>query len=132
MKTRPTPILLLLLAAGGCGSEPITVSLSGIEAGIARFEIDNPSPNDLRSAAFELVLRAGDGSVARVDTVTYEATAHVTTCDILPVVRAGEQRAFSWRAPRNCTSATATVLEATFFEGTVQPGESSARWCPDG
>ena len=129
MKKRLT-VMLLPIAMGACGAEPVTVTLSEIDDRIARFEVANASPDDVESISIEVTFRSEDASVVRVDTVTYEYVSDPATCDIIPFVRSGEQTFFAWRVPPDGVSATAAVLETNFFEGVIPPG-TPGRWCAE-
>ena len=103
MKMRLT-VMLLPIAVGACGAEPVTVTLSEIDDRIARFEVANESPDDVESISIEVTFRSEDASVVRVDTVTYEHVSDPSTCDIIPFVRSGEQTVFAWRVPSGAVS----------------------------
>ncbi len=113
-------VMISLLVAAGCSSEPVTVTFEEATDGLARFTIENRSEQDVRSISFELSFRSQAGDLAHIDTVTYTSKTNAEG-DVSAFVRAGDETFFVSKLPPSSVSASATVIEITFWDGTAWP-----------
>ena len=84
----------------------------------------NRSARDVQSISFEVSFRSQAGEVVRVDTVAYTTTTDAATGDPTAFVKAGDETFFMTKKPSNSVSATATVVELTYIDGTKWPETS--------
>ena len=120
-----SPFLMTsLLVAAACGAEPVTVTFDEATGGLARLVVVNRSERDVQSISFELSFRSQAGEVVRVDTVAYTSTTDAATGNPTAFVKAEDETFFVTKGPSNSVSATATVLELTYIDGTRWPETS--------
>jgi hypothetical protein len=113
-----------LLVVAACGTEPVTVTFDEATDSLARFIVVNRSERDVQAIRFELSFRSQAGDVVRVDTVAYTTTTDAATGNPTAFVRAGYETFFMTKGPSNSVSATATVLDLTYIDGTKWPETS--------
>ena len=113
-----------LLVVAACGTEPVTVTFDEATNALARFIVVNRSERDVQAISFELSFRSQAGDVVRVDTVAYTTTTDAATGNPTAFVRAGDETFFMTKGPSNSVSATATVLDLTYIDGTKWPETS--------
>ena len=117
-------LLTSLLVAAACGAEPVTVTFDEATDSLARFIVVNRSERDVQAISFELSFQSQAGDVVRVDTVAYTTTTDAATGNPTAFVRAGYETFFMTKGPSNSVSATATVLDLTYIDGTKWPETS--------
>jgi len=113
---RSTLVLVCLLIAAACGSEPVTVSFDEATNGVARFTVVNRTERDVKSISFELSFQGQDGAVVNVDTVAYESTTDASTGKPVAFVEARGETFFPTAMPSGSVSASGSVLEISFFD----------------
>ena len=110
-----------LLIATACGSEPVTVRFDEVKNDLAFFFVLNQSERDVESIDFELSFRSQGGDVLSVDTVGYATTPDAATGYPTAFVKSGAETFFVAKMPSNAVSATATVIDLTYIDGTKWP-----------
>lgn len=82
MRTHSLVILLVLVVMNTCSSTDHSIRFEGITNGVARFEIENPTPVDIAELDVELTYLGSGNSVILVDTVTYNAKKPDGSADV--------------------------------------------------
>lgn len=113
--------LVVALVVATCSTDPAVVSFDDVSStGLANFTLENRSDGDIAGITFELTYLSDVGDVLLVDTVSYRSAEEDGGRP--PFLEAGEETFFVQRAPPGGTSASASILELTYMDGTTWSG----------
>lgn len=115
---RPSIALVFALGLAACSTDPAVVSFDDVDStGLAHFTLENRSDGDIADVTFELTYLSEAGDVLLIDTVSYRSGEEDGTRP--PFLEAGEETFFMQRVPPEGSSASPSILELTYMDGST-------------